>query len=89
MHGGFCQGGDLPTADSKLSVLSDLLVVSTARCAPAREQIFIAVLVFSDTLTVLKVSGLGLAMFGSIAYKIARAKPNIRGNDGEISGDDR
>lgn len=54
-----------------------------------RQQIVLAVLVFHDKVTWFNVLGLGLAILGSMLYKITRAKPSARNGEGGGGKDER
>lgn len=82
-------GRDRMTA-VKLTLYLDLFDCYLFRCSYHRrfdvislywKQIVIAVLVFSDQITWIKIVGLNLAMLGSIFYKVARASPSPGSND--------
>lgn len=53
-----------------------------------RPQIILAVAVFHDHVTVLKILGLLVAIQGSILYKVARGKPGSRTGEGRAGKDD-
>lgn len=56
---------------------------------PFLSQITLAVLVFHDDVTWLKLLGLFVAIQGGILYKVARGKPNPRNDDERASKDER
>lgn len=63
------------------------MILSVVR--PLRPQIALAVIVFHDRITWLKLVGLVVAIQGSILYKVARGKPNPRTGEGRAGKDER
>lgn len=69
--------------------MADPLALIPSIVPPFRPQIVLAVLVFHDQVTWLKLLGLAVAIQGSVLYKIARAKPNSRTGEGRAGKDER
>ncbi|CAM9094506.1 unnamed protein product [Ectocarpus fasciculatus] len=73
----------------KLLALSSSLTMGVFGTIKEIVQIALAVLVFHDKVTWFNLLGLGLAILGSMLYKITRAKPSARNGEGGGGKDER